>query len=147
MKTLFAIVFTFVSVAAFAQANLDTLSGSWKSNCVQSQMYGKQGFTTEQYTFRASGEYSMIREWFKDSTCDQGSFDQDTETGTVKLGNENTINGFNPGNTLEADFKHGSSTDLGLIGLDKSGTTVRVARGMGNMRNTMLSLFSYSKIN
>jgi hypothetical protein len=145
MKTLLAVLLTFVSVTALAQANLDTLSGSWKSNCVQSQMYGKQGFTTEQYTFKAIGEYSLVREWFKDPTCDQGSFDQDTETGTVKLGNENTNNGFNPGNTLEADFKHGSSTDLGLIWLDKNGSTVRVARGMGNMRNTMLSLFSYSK--
>lgn len=131
---------------AFAGIDFSQIEGSWSIKCTQSQASGKQGFILETYTFTPEKEFKFTRNWFKKSGCEGTPFEKDTESGKVKLGEENTNNGFNPAGTHEADFTVGEKTDLGLIWVNSENSKLRITRGSGmSSRNTMLSLFEFTK--
>lgn len=131
---------------AFAAVELEKLSGDWKNLCSQAQMNGKQGFITEVYSFNESSAFAMKREWFKEAGCSGDVFAVDEEQGTLKIGKENTNNGFNPQGTYDADFDSAKGVDKGLIWISGDYSKLRLSRGFGgDMRNTMLGLFEYKK--
>jgi len=146
MKYFFLTLSVLTLNTAFAEIDFAKIEGSWSIKCTQSQVGGKQGHVTETYTFTPAKEYKFTRNWFKKSDCEGTPFEKDTEAGKVKIGKENTNNGFNPAETYEADFTIGETTDLGLMWVNSENTKLRITRGLGmGSRNTMLSLFEFTK--
>ena len=140
----------FFSILCFSQAfgavELEKLSGDWKNSCAQAQMNSKQGFITEVYSFNKTSEFAMKREWFKEAGCIGEVFSVDEEQGSLKIGKENSNNGFNPQGTYDADFVTEKGMDKGLIWISGDYSKLRLSRGFGGaMRNTMLGLFEYKK--
>lgn len=125
---------------------LSLLAGIWTTTCIQTQISNvHSGYAKETYTFEHSGSFEFKREWFKDPKCNfpDGT---DTESGTVQLGDKiSTI--FMPGDVYKIDFSTQSGVDLGTVLLKKD--EMHIARGVrnGKFRNTMLSLFSFSRQN
>lgn len=122
------------------------LAGIWTSACIQTQIANvNTGHVKETYSITKNGEFEYWREWFSDAECTDPK-GTDTEAGTIKLGSRVTTI-FHPGEVFEADFSTQKGVDLGAVSI--SGNKLKVARGVANssMRNTMLSLFEYSKKN
>lgn len=144
MKTLFCLLALLTLSQTFAAPTLEKLNGQWALVCTQTQINGVQGHTLEAYTFNGSS-YQFKRQWFKKAGCKDTPFKVDSEEGTLKLGKENTNNGFNPEGTFEIDYVSSQRTDQGVIWLNEAGTKMRTARGLGENRNTMLGILQYSK--
>ena len=137
----------FFSLLYFSQVFASVeLSGDWKSSCSQAQMNGKQGFVTEVYSFKKTSAFELKREWFKQAGCSGEFFAVEEEQGSLKIGKENSNNGFNPQGTFEADFETTKGVDKGLIWISSDLSKLRLSRGFGgDMRNRMLGLFEYKK--
>jgi hypothetical protein len=123
---------------------LTLLAGIWTTTCIQTQISNvNSGYVKETYSIEQTGAYEFKREWFKDSSCTfpDGT---DTEAGTVEMGNKISTF-FMPGEVYEADFSSQDGVDLGAVSVKNN--KLKVARGVKNssFRNTMLSLFEYSK--
>ena len=126
------------------------LVGIWTTNCIQTQLGGSNrpvnfGYVKETYTIENDATYEFKREWFRDPVClePRGT---DTETGFLELG-ELIQGGMFAGTSYQADFSSHQGIDFGAISLNQK-KSIKVARGVPNnsMRNTMLSLFEYKKI-
>lgn len=120
------------------------LTGIWTTACIQTQISNvNSGFTKETYAISKDGSYEWKREWFTDPKCTSHD-STDAESGTITVGEKiNTF--FLNGDVYKADFNHQAGVDLGAISVkDKK---LKVARGVknSNMRNTMLSLFEFTK--
>lgn len=144
MKILLALLSIIIIPQSFAASTLDNLNGQWALDCTQTQINGVSGHTLETYTFNSSS-YQFKRQWFKKAGCKDTAFKVDTEDGTIKLGKENTNNGFNPEGTFEIDYISSKGTDQGVIWLNEAGTKMRTVRGLGASRNTLLGILQYSK--
>lgn len=126
------------------------LVGVWSTTCIQTQINKNnqtavsQGYVKETYTIEKSGIFEFKREWFRDPSCTEPN-GTDTEAGVIELGSK-ISSFFFSGEAYEADFHTQAGIDLGAIAL-KENKHIKVARGVRNntMRNTMLSLFEYSK--
>jgi hypothetical protein len=143
MKKLLCL-FALLNLSAAFAASLDNLNGQWVLDCTQTQINGVSGHVLESYTFNSSS-YQFKREWFKKADCKGTAFKLDAEEGTIKLGKENTNNGFNPEGTFEIDYISSKGNDRGVIWLNDMGTKMRTARGLAENRNVMLGVFQYSK--
>ena len=146
MRALMLLLALSLSSSVFAKLDPKKLEGSWRTNCTQSQGNGKQGHMIETYTFEEANQFELKRDWFKTAGCEGTPFHTDEEKGTIKIGKENTNNGFNPEGTYEVEYTHERGSDKGLLWLSSAGTKIRVSRGMGSNQNTMLSLFEYAKV-
>jgi hypothetical protein len=126
--------------------SLALLIGLWQTSCIQTQINMKQGFAVESYQFSENGNFEFKRDWYNDGLCIESRSDIEIENGTIKLGKvvEDNFNNFN---LTHADYMVGEDKDLGVISV--SGDFMRLSRGMKNssIRNTMLSLFQYKKLN
>lgn len=122
------------------------LVGIWSTTCIQTQInktINHSGYVKETYTIEKDGAFEFKREWFREPTCSEAN-GTDTESGTIELGAK--LQGlFISSPTVEADFSTQAGVDLGAISTKND--TLKVARGVRNssMRNTMLSLFEYTK--
>lgn len=124
--------------------SLALIAGIWTTACIQTQIADVNvGHVKETYTISKEGEFEFRREWYSDSKCTQPK-GTDTEAGTVRVG-KRLPNIFIPDDMFEADFSTQKGVDLGAVSVKKD--KLRVARGVPNasMRNTMLSLFEYTK--
>lgn len=123
---------------------LTLLAGIWSTTCIQTQISNvNTGYVQETYTFEKTGTFEFKREWFKDPKCTLPD-GTDTEAGLVVVGAKiNTF--FMPGEVYEADFNTQSGEDLGAVTIRSN--VLHIARGVKNssFRNTMLSLFDYTK--
>ncbi len=123
---------------------LALLAGLWSTTCIQTQInHDKQGFVIESYEIKAKGEFEFRRDWYRDENCID-SIGHEAESGTIEIGQ--TMNSFfSPAGSTEANFSTQKGVDLGALLLQNN--SLRVARGVPNnlRRNTMLSLFLYSK--
>lgn len=123
---------------------MSLIAGIWTTACIQTQISNiKSGYVKETYTIQRNGSFEWKREWFTDSKCvfPNGT---DSEAGLVVVRNRlKTL--FFPGEIFEADFSTQSGIDLGSVAVKDN--KLRVARGVSNsnMRNTMLSIFEYTK--
>jgi len=126
--------------------SLALLAGIWTSSCIQTQISNiNTGHVKETYSISKTGEFEFTREWFRDADCTDPK-GTDSEAGTIQLGEKiSTI--FHPGEVYAADFNTQKGVDLGAVSI--SGSKLKIARGVANssMRNTMLSLFEYTKSN
>ncbi len=144
MKKLICLISLFALSQTYASSTLEKLNGQWALDCTQTQVNGVQGHTLETYTFNGSS-YQFKRHWFKKAGCKDTAFKLDSEEGTIKLGKENTNNGFNPEGTFEIDFITSQKSEQGVIWLNGAGTKMRTARGFAESRNTLLGILQYSK--
>jgi len=105
----------------------------------------EQGYAIDRMTVSTTSKIQFVREWHHDSACADVAFRVDTETGALKLGSAlDSVFGAQNGETVvEADFVLPQKTELGAIGVSADHQTVRIARGFGQNRNTMLSLIGY----
>ncbi len=118
--------------------------GLWITTCIQTQINHQQGFVTETYSIEETGKYHFTRTWFEDNQCTDQINDEE-EFGQITLGNK--IQGiFVSEKTVEANFHVEGYVDLGALGITKEGN-LKVARGFKgtSFRNTMLSIFDYTK--
>jgi|GEM_PF-3085402 len=122
---------------------------SWNTPCSQTQVQmgsaPEQGYAIDRMTVSSASEIQFVREWHHDSACADAAFQVDSEKGILKLGSAmSSVFGAQNGETVvEADFSLPGKTELGAIGISADHQTVRVARGFGQSRNTMLSLIGY----
>lgn len=144
MKTLIGLISIFSLSQTYAASTLEKLNGQWALDCTQTQINGLQGHTLETYTFNASS-YQFKRQWFKKAGCKDTAFKVESEEGTIKIGKENTNNGFNPEGTLEIDFTTSQKSEQGVIWVNEAGSKMRTARGFAESRNTLLGILQYSK--
>lgn len=120
------------------------IAGIWTTACIQTQIADVNvGYVKETYSISKEGDFEFWREWYSDSKCSEPK-GTDTEAGTVRVG-KRLPNIFIPDDMFEADFSTQKGVDLGAVSVKKD--KLRVARGVanGSMRNTMLSLFEYTK--
>lgn len=125
--------------------DLILIAGLWLSSCVQTQTSQHQGWVQESYAFSEASDFEYSRQWHRDPEC-RRPFLEERESGHIIVGDK--VRGpFGPGAGLEADFKSSEGTDLGAIELKEG--QLRIARGLkgSGMRNTMLSLFGFRKVN
>ena len=146
MKTISALLLGLSITSAFAGVDTEKLAGKWKSSCSQMQIDDKQGHVVEVYAIKHPDTFEFERRWYKDAYCEK-LFSTQSEKGVFKVGKENTNNGFNPAGTYEVVYKSTAraSSDKGLIWVDADYKKLRLSRGMGNVQNTMLSLFVFTK--
>lgn len=144
MKKLICLFSFFAISQTFAASTLEKLNGLWALDCTQSLINGVRGYALESYTFNGSS-YQFKRQWFKKAGCTDTAFKVDSEDGTIKLGKENTNNGFNIEGTFEIDYISSKGVDRGVIWLNEAGTKMRTARGFAESRNTMLGVLQFSK--
>ncbi len=130
------LILTIISSSLFA------IEGSYETSCIQTQMNQTQGNIIETYTF-SNDSFKMIRRWFRTPSCTGDIFQTNIEEGTYIIGKENLNNGFNPKGTFDLDLSIKDSKSLGLIWISEDKTVLKISRGIGNMRNTMLGLFEY----
>lgn len=125
--------------------DLILIAGLWITGCVQTQTQGKQGYLVEAYQISEAGDFEYSRTWHRDDAC-QRPILEERESGRIEIG-EKITNMFSGNQTYEADFKSSPGTDYGAIEL--SNGTLRIARGSkgSGLRNTMLSLFGFKKVN
>ena len=121
---------------------------------------GTSGYTRDQIAFTGSTtapEVDFTRNWYSDDQCSKSMNKQTTEIRYADFGAPVQVMKM-PGDTFEtyeANWKHSKSDvvpELGAIAVDvtydsahnaQQVKTVRIARGFGTMRNTMVSLFNY----
>ena len=124
---------------------LALLAGIWTSTCIQTQIANvNEGYAQEIYSFSKDGSFNYSREWYRDAKCtDPKGTDQ--ESGTIVIGKKLSSIFLPVGDSFEADFSTQSGIDQGAISI--KGNKLRLARGIANssMRNTMLSLFEFTK--
>lgn len=124
--------------------SLALIAGIWTTACIQTQIADvNTGYVKETYSITKEGQFEFMREWYSDSKCSEPK-GTDTEAGIVRVG-KRLPNIFIPDDMFEADFSTQKGLDLGAVAVKKD--KLRVARGVANssMRNTMLSLFEYTK--
>jgi hypothetical protein len=130
----------------FSMISMAILVGIWSTTCIQTQISNvNQGYVKEIYSIEENGSYEYVREWYQDSNCTEPK-GTEMESGTLEIGSK--LQGlFVPENTFEANFSSQSGIDLGAINVFQ-GKYIKIARGVRNstMRNTMLSLFEFKKL-
>lgn len=118
--------------------------GLWITTCLQTQINDQQGHVIESYSIESMGQYQFKRTWFEDKECKNELYAEE-EIGQITLGSK--LQGmFMTDKTVEANFHAPEGVDLGALGVTQDGK-LKVARGFkgSTFRNTMLSIFDYSK--
>lgn len=123
----------------------------WSTTCVMTQADGLQGYTIDQVIFTQDHhspsdskliEVTFSRTWFEDAGCTKA---KNTTTQNAELLIGSRISQAMNQNTFEADWTINGKTQLGAISVSDDGKSLRTATtSFGSLRNTMLSLFSYS---
>lgn len=126
---------------------LAMIIGLWSTSCIQTQISNvNSGYMVESYEFRDSGEFEHTRAWFQDSKCTE-LLQKEERNGTIEVGHKLKVSIFSR-EAFAADYNTSSGTDLGAIS-QPSNQSLLISRGVPNsyMRNTMLSLFPFYKVN
>jgi hypothetical protein len=141
---------------------------SWNTQCIQTGVQNASYNRVEQYSvdqiqFVKSDDVlnaTFTREWHHAKDCKDEAFDiEKTETvasvATTEKQSEGSFQPMKPmkpfqnaslDTSFNADFKNlqTGTTELGMISLSSDLKTLRVARGFGVTRNTMLSIIGYT---
>jgi hypothetical protein len=133
-------------IAVLTGSNFSTL-------CTQTQVNGKSGYVIETLSFnqtssdeRAPLNLTVTRSWFSDEKCASEVTSEDKLGMQVSLGEEiKNVFGTENEIVLEANYSSTVKTELGALSISKDQSSVRIARGFGNFRNTMLSVINYKK--
>lgn len=126
-----------------------TSVSSWTTPCAQTQVGKYQGYTIDRASFVATektneAKVELIRDWYESPTCSGEAYGKDESKGTVTFGKElGSIFESANGSVVEADFTLNGVTELGAISVSGDQKTIRLARGFGALRNTMLSIIGY----
>lgn len=148
MKKMLLLLLVIFSGSTFAQVDQKKLEGSWQTNCFQYQSNAEQGYAIETYTFSETVSYELKKEIYRDQDCSGVLIKTIEEKGMIKIGTENTNNGFNPSGTMNASYTTvEGKIDLGLIWISPDKSFIKLSRGLSDgIQNTMLGIFQYKKV-
>jgi len=143
MKILLISILLFTTTMSFAEIKLSEIQGSWSILCTQATIDSQKGFLIETYTFKDSS-FTRTRDWYSDSVCNKKT-SSEIEKGKILISNNTSSNSFNPPKTYKASFRTSNGTDHGLIWLDEAHAKIRLSRGIGKNKSTLLGIFDYIK--